>query len=259
MAINKGNIKTSVNYNLEAQKPLDARAERPTKADLHKKESWSSDGDTIYIHEGQITYTEQEKKLFLLKDVKNFESEEAWAQILTTDDEIQGGGSDITVDSAMSESSTNPVQNRVVKKYVDEHSNVYVGTKKPTDEKYDIWINPIEEPDVVIEGDGVIVVDGAMSDESSNAVQNMVIKAYVDYMDEEIEEVSSAAMNKLNDSVNELGYSLSKCATKEDLKEANSNISNDVISDEEVAASALTYLESAIKDIMRRLEILENK
>ena len=120
MAINKGNIKTSVNYNLEAQKPLDARAERPTKADLHKKESWSSDGDTIYIHEGQITYTEQEKKLFLLKDVKNFESEEAWAQILTTDDEIQGGGSDITVDSAMSESSTNPVQNRVVKKYVDD-------------------------------------------------------------------------------------------------------------------------------------------
>ena len=123
MAINKGNIKTSVNYNLEAQKPLDARAERPTKADLHKKESWSSDGDTIYIHEGQITYTEQEKKLFLLKDVKNFESEEAWAQILTTDDEIQGGGSDITVDSAMSESSTNPVQNRVVKKYVDDAIN----------------------------------------------------------------------------------------------------------------------------------------
>lgn len=123
MAIDKGNIKTSVNYKVTAQKPLEARSVRPTKADLYEMESWEHDEDTVYIHEGQITYTEQEKKLFVLKDVKNFESEEAWAQILTTDDEIQGGGSDITVDTAMSDSSTNPVQNRVVKKYVDDAIN----------------------------------------------------------------------------------------------------------------------------------------
>ena len=34
-----------------------------------------------------------------------------------------GGGSDIVVDSAMSSSSTNPVQNKVVKKYVDDKHN----------------------------------------------------------------------------------------------------------------------------------------
>lgn len=33
-----------------------------------------------------------------------------------------GGGGDITVDSQMSDTSTNPVQNKVIKAYVDSHS-----------------------------------------------------------------------------------------------------------------------------------------
>lgn len=53
------------------------------------------------------------------------------------------------VDSEMSDTSENPVQNKVIKKYVDEHA--------PS-----------------------ITVDSAMSDSSANPVQNKVVKAYVD-------------------------------------------------------------------------------
>lgn len=43
-----------------------------------------------------------------------------------------GGGSDIVVDSAMSPTSTNPVQNKVVKQYVD---NAETSAKQYTDDK----------------------------------------------------------------------------------------------------------------------------
>lgn len=59
------------------------------------------------------------------------------------------GGSSITIDNEMSDESENPVQNKVIKAYVDEHAPQ-------------------------------IEVDDEMSDESENAVQNKVIKAYVD-------------------------------------------------------------------------------
>lgn len=78
-----------------------------------------------------------------------------------------GGGSDIVVDASMSDTSTNPVQNKVVKKYVDDAET---RAKKYTDEK----ISQIET------GGGSITVDTEMSDSSENAVQNKVIKAYVD-------------------------------------------------------------------------------
>lgn len=78
-----------------------------------------------------------------------------------------GGGSDIVIDSAMSSTSTNPVQNKVVKKYVDDAE---AEAKKYTDEK----IAQIET------GGGSISVDTEMSDSSENAVQNKVIKAYID-------------------------------------------------------------------------------
>lgn len=58
------------------------------------------------------------------------------------------------VDSAMSESSSNPVQNKVVKQYID--SKAFNG------------------------GSGSVTVDASMSDTSTNPVQNKIVKAYVD-------------------------------------------------------------------------------
>lgn len=69
MAVNKGDIRTSANYDVQIQAPLDARAVRPTKADLINKESWSYDGSTIYAYEGMQVFVEDEKKTYFLKDI----------------------------------------------------------------------------------------------------------------------------------------------------------------------------------------------
>lgn len=61
---------------------------------------------------------------------------------------VEDGATRVIVDSAMSATSTNTVQNKVIKKYVDDHS--------------------------------AAPVDTAMSDTSTNAVQNKVIKKYID-------------------------------------------------------------------------------
>lgn len=90
---------------------------------------------------------------------------------------------DIAVDGVMSDTSTNPVQNKTIKQYVDE---------------------------AVANVD--IAVDSSMSSSSTNPVQNKVVKAYVDnavanidvstlVTKEELEaneEVSAAAFNDLN-------------------------------------------------------------
>lgn len=91
MAINKGNIKTSVNYNLEAQKPLDARSVRPTKVDLYKKESWSYDGDSVYIYNGMLVYVEDEKKTYCLVDETKYDEASGWELVGTG--ASSGGGS----------------------------------------------------------------------------------------------------------------------------------------------------------------------
>lgn len=91
MAIDKGNIKTSVNYKVTAQKPLDARTKRPTKADLFKKESWEYDEDTVYIYNGMLVYVEDEKKTYCLTDVANFDKESGWELVGTG----AGGGSGV--------------------------------------------------------------------------------------------------------------------------------------------------------------------
>ena len=117
MAINKGNIKTSVNYNLEAQKPLDARSVRPTKADLYKKESWSYDGDSVYIYNGMLVYVEDEKKTYCLVDETKYDKESGW-ELVGTGASSGGGGS---------------------------IKEVYVGPEKPEDESVEIWIDTDED------------------------------------------------------------------------------------------------------------------
>lgn len=78
-----------------------------------------------------------------------------------------GGGSDIVVDSAMSASSENPVQNKVIKAYVDEAKRDAINvsasyTVESINGMKDYWF------------------DDEMSDDSYRGVRNYVIKAYVD-------------------------------------------------------------------------------
>ena len=119
MAIDKGNIKTSANYDVRAQKPMEARREKPRKVDLITKESWSYDGNTIYAHEGLQVYVREEKKTYILVDLsKIFEPDySGWDEMLTTS--TSGESVTIEVDDELSFESTNPVQNKVVTENLD--------------------------------------------------------------------------------------------------------------------------------------------
>ena len=105
-----------------------------------------------------------------------------------------GSSATVTVDSALSDTSTNPVQNKVIKEELDKKietvpsagADVIGGIKaddataadtqpvrKGTDGK--LYTAPAS-------GGTTITVDSAMSDTSTNPVQNKVIKTYVDKM-----------------------------------------------------------------------------
>lgn len=85
----------------------------------------------------------------------------------------------IDIDSTMSDTSVNPVQNKVIKKYVDEHTpDITVDS-----EMSDSSVNPVQNKVIKAYVDThapAITVDSEMSDTSVNPVQNKVIKAYAD-------------------------------------------------------------------------------
>lgn len=89
-----------------------------------------------------------------------------------------GGGSSGTVDTAMSDSSTNAVQNKIIKQYVDDRVVTVDDTLSDTS------VNPVQNKIIKEYVDSHTssagVLDSAMSDTSANAVQNKVIKEYVD-------------------------------------------------------------------------------
>ena len=77
------------------------------------------------------------------------------------------------IDSAMSDTSTNAVQNKVVKSYVDGRTTVDSGMS-------DTSTNAVQNKAVKSYVDGRTTLDTAMSDSSTNAVQNKIVKSYVD-------------------------------------------------------------------------------
>lgn len=80
-------------------------------------------------------------------------------------------------DTAMSDVSTNAVQNKVIKAYVDEHAPV-----EPDIEMSDVSTNAVQNKIIkaYIDGHAPTAPDTSMSDVSTNTVQNKVIKSYVD-------------------------------------------------------------------------------
>lgn len=118
---------------------------------------------------------------------------------------LESGGSSGSVDAAMSDTSSNPVQNKVIKQYVDgiagaaidsamsdtspnpvqnQVIKAYVDLKAPDIDNAmsDISANPVQNQVIKAYIDGLTgsAIDDAMSDVSTNPVQNKVIKEYVD-------------------------------------------------------------------------------
>lgn len=213
MAIDKGNIKTSANYDVKAQKPLDARAVRPTKADLINRDSWSADGSTVYAYEGMQVYVQDEKKTYYLKDIsKMFASDFSGWELMGT-----GAAAEVEVDTELSETSENAIANSTVSKALAAKQDllmnginiktvngqnilgrgnieievgeggeggaeeVYIGTGTPP-ESAKVWINPEAEGEPSQPTSSVEVIDNLESDKTDAALsanQGRVLKEMI--------------------------------------------------------------------------------
>ena len=85
-------------------------------------------------------------------------------------DGIEDGATRVIVDDAMSDTSTNPVQNKVVKKYIDDRGVPPVGTQNNT-----MLIQVVNGAYALRTKESIFPVDDALDTESKNAVENGVI------------------------------------------------------------------------------------
>lgn len=104
--------------------------------------------------------------------------------------EVSGGaGGTVNTDDALSDTSTNPVQNKVIKAALDgKQATLIAGAN------VDITNNVIS----VVGGGGAggtIDIDGSLSDTSTNPVQNKVLKAAIDAKQNTLSETQLAASN----------------------------------------------------------------
>lgn len=154
---------------------------------------------------------------------------------------------DIDVDAELSDTSENPVQNKVIKSYID---------------------NAVQNVE--------IDVDDTLSDESENPVQNKVVTEELSGLSTRIdetsndlaelsdgviinEEISAAAFADLDNRVNNnYSYSEATYATKEELEIEVSNINSIILENEEVITAALTDLNSRLETLLLRVTQLEN-
>lgn len=140
-----------------------------------------------------------------------------------------GGGSDIVVDSAMSSSSTNPVQNKVVKKYVDDKHNelaflkgmfywadeahTVIGTKYPFFSESTLTAGG-KKTEEDSEGSGITITDVAdYLEQQGYATEQWVINK--DY-------ATNSALKSLSDKVDSIennGVDLTGYATKQWVKD----------------------------------------
>lgn len=100
------------------------------------------------------------------------------------------------------------------------------------------------------EGGSSVTVDTELSETSENAISNSAVtRAMI-----ENEEVTAAALNDLNERVNEISENVSgETATKVELQDAVTSLTNTILENEEVTAAALNDLNERIADIINRL------
>lgn len=123
MAIDKGNIKTSANYDVRAQKPMEARREKPRKVDLITKESWSYDGNTVYAHKGLQVWVEEEGKTYVLKDLsKMFEPDYSGWEMQLTDANV----AKVATSGQYSDLAGKPTFATVNGKRIDQGGNIQI-------------------------------------------------------------------------------------------------------------------------------------
>lgn len=83
MARNKGTFQFAANFEVKAAEALDPRIVVTTKSELINKETWPSDGDTLYLYEGLLVSVADEGKIYMLTNVTDALSADysAWKEI----------------------------------------------------------------------------------------------------------------------------------------------------------------------------------
>lgn len=83
MARNKGTFQFAANFEVKAAEALDPRIVVATKSELINKETWPSDGDTLYLYEGLLVSVADEGKIYMLTNVAGALSADysAWKEI----------------------------------------------------------------------------------------------------------------------------------------------------------------------------------
>ena len=94
---NLGDIKTSSDYQVLKQAPLDCRRKKKTKADLINPKSWPKDGNTIYVYPTMLVGIEDTGEIYKLIDVsKIFNADySGWKLFEGNSGGGGGGGADI--------------------------------------------------------------------------------------------------------------------------------------------------------------------
>lgn len=102
-------------------------------------------------------------------------------------DGVEDGATKTIVDDAMSDTSTNPVQNKVVMEYIDSR-----GTLPPVSVKNDtMLIQVVDGAYALRTKESIFPVDDALDTESKNAVENGIIARSLEILHEETQPATS--------------------------------------------------------------------
>lgn len=99
---------------------------------------------------------------------------------------IEANANKTIVDSAMSTSSTNPVQNKIIKTALDTKVDKVNGKQLSTEDFTTTLKNKLE---AIESGANKITVDTAMSTTSTNPVQNKIVKAAIDAVSTKVDNI----------------------------------------------------------------------
>lgn len=119
MARQRGSLELPGNIEPQSNQPLDATRRVDTKADLTNAANFP------FKWEGMDVFVKEEKQWYYLKELP-LTGINNWEKI--------GAGSGVVVDDELSETSTNPVQNKVITLELDQLSTSLVGAKERVDQ-----------------------------------------------------------------------------------------------------------------------------
>lgn len=112
--------------------PMDARYVVEYFADLISENTWPKSTTGTYIYEGMQVYVKEEKKVYILTDVANYQSESSWKELVS---DVEGTSIEIadTLHSTSTEAALSANQGRVLdKKITSLEDKIFDGEKIDT-------------------------------------------------------------------------------------------------------------------------------